>query len=266
MFQLVCTDRRYARMNCFSIRELQSVLKRKFFNDLVGSHDYRSLASRSMIGLRFRLNYDSTINPDTITFHDLGLKYMKANKMNSLDGNSQDISELGRNTLVNFIDYELLAGKLHVYLQKKYGNPITIHYIVNLRNTLKSSFEFYCSFTFSRFFKYLDFNLISPKIVKQTAKVNLSTKLNIRFMTLLNMFFPSYGFSYKPYINEYSSSFDAEYSSTISTYRTDSVENETEFAEVSNSFSEKVDTSQRFNRFVNSLINYDYKTGNYVGH
>jgi heme/copper-type cytochrome/quinol oxidase subunit 1 len=31
LFQLVCTDRRYARMNCFNIRELQGILKRKFF-------------------------------------------------------------------------------------------------------------------------------------------------------------------------------------------------------------------------------------------
>lgn len=31
-------------------------------------------------------------------------------------------------------------------------------------------------------------------------------------------------------------------------------------------FAEKVDTSQRFNRFYNSLLNYDYKTGNYVGY
>jgi hypothetical protein len=31
-------------------------------------------------------------------------------------------------------------------------------------------------------------------------------------------------------------------------------------------FTEKVDDSQRFNRFYNSLLNYDYKTGNYVGY
>jgi hypothetical protein len=31
-------------------------------------------------------------------------------------------------------------------------------------------------------------------------------------------------------------------------------------------FAEKIDNSQRFNRFSNSLLNYDYKTGNYVGY
>jgi hypothetical protein len=31
-------------------------------------------------------------------------------------------------------------------------------------------------------------------------------------------------------------------------------------------FVEKVSDSQRFNRFHNSLIDYDYKTGNYIGY
>ena len=34
----------------------------------------------------------------------------------------------------------------------------------------------------------------------------------------------------------------------------------------SSRFSEKTDNSARFNRFYNSLLNYDYKTGNYVGY
>ena len=32
LMQLVCVDRRYQRMNCFNIRELQGILKRRFFS------------------------------------------------------------------------------------------------------------------------------------------------------------------------------------------------------------------------------------------
>ena len=32
--QLVCIDRRYQRMNCFNIRELQSLLRNRFFDEL----------------------------------------------------------------------------------------------------------------------------------------------------------------------------------------------------------------------------------------
>jgi hypothetical protein len=33
-----------------------------------------------------------------------------------------------------------------------------------------------------------------------------------------------------------------------------------------NTFFLEGDSAQRFNRFNNALINYDYKTGNYVGY
>jgi hypothetical protein len=56
LLQLVCTDRRYARMNCFNIRELQGILKRKFFVDLINTHDHRNLSNQTMLALRFKLN------------------------------------------------------------------------------------------------------------------------------------------------------------------------------------------------------------------
>jgi hypothetical protein len=96
LFQLVCTDRRYARMNCFNIRELQSVLKRKFFTDLVSSHDYRDLLTQSMLGLRFKLNSNNLVSPDTLSFHDFGLKNSDLNKFSSFS-NSTKLIETGTN-------------------------------------------------------------------------------------------------------------------------------------------------------------------------
>jgi len=71
--QLICTDRRYQRMNCFNIRELQSILKRKFFTDLFNSHDHRDLLGRSMIGLRYTLNNNLNINSDILSFYQFGI-------------------------------------------------------------------------------------------------------------------------------------------------------------------------------------------------
>merc|ERR1712196_427007 len=62
--QLVCTDRRYARMNCFNIRELQGILKRRFFTDLVNSHDHRSLLNTTMIGAKFKMSQADNIHQD----------------------------------------------------------------------------------------------------------------------------------------------------------------------------------------------------------
>lgn len=52
--QLVCLDRRYQRMNCFNIREVESLLKSRFFPDLVNSQDYRRLLTNTMVNLRFK--------------------------------------------------------------------------------------------------------------------------------------------------------------------------------------------------------------------
>jgi hypothetical protein len=125
LFQLVCTDRRYARMNCFNIRELQSVLKRRFFTDLMSSHDYRTFFGRTIISLRFKLNSNDVFEHDNLTFHNFGLKNSDINKYSYLDNNTtQSDLSLNRNTLVNFIDYELLANRAHIVISNKFDNLV----------------------------------------------------------------------------------------------------------------------------------------------
>jgi len=82
--QLVCVDRRYQRMNCFNIRELQGILKRRFFNDLVNSNDHHALLNDSMIGIRFKLNNTQNIEPDIFTFYNFGTTDVSKFKSNTL--------------------------------------------------------------------------------------------------------------------------------------------------------------------------------------
>jgi hypothetical protein len=72
LMQLVCVDRRYQRMNCFNIRELQGILKRRFFTDLVNSADHREVLSSSMIGLRFKTNNNANLDHDVLSFFKMG--------------------------------------------------------------------------------------------------------------------------------------------------------------------------------------------------
>ena len=85
--QLVCVDRRYQRMNCFNIRELQGNLKRKFFSDLVNSNDHRELLNNTMIGLRFKTNNLMSLNSDVFSFYQYGtdnnVKSRSVNFLNS---------------------------------------------------------------------------------------------------------------------------------------------------------------------------------------
>lgn len=71
--QLVCIDRRYQRMNCFNIREAESLLKRRFFTDLINSKDQHVLLDKTAIGLRYKLNSNSSINTNTYNVYNYGL-------------------------------------------------------------------------------------------------------------------------------------------------------------------------------------------------
>lgn len=82
--QLVCIDRRYQRMNCFNIRELQSVLKRRFFTDLINSSEHHTLLNESLISLRFKLNNSVNVTPDTLTYYNFNLTNTFKSKITDL--------------------------------------------------------------------------------------------------------------------------------------------------------------------------------------
>jgi len=73
--QLVCVDRRYQRMNCFNIREIQSILKRKFFTDLINTHDHHTLLDKTALGLRFKTNNINSFNSNIFVFYNYGIEF-----------------------------------------------------------------------------------------------------------------------------------------------------------------------------------------------
>jgi hypothetical protein len=86
----------------------------------MSSHDYRTFFGRTIISLRFKLNSNELFEHDTITFHNFGLKNANLNKLVYTDNTNVDEDlEIYRNTLVNFIDYELLANKAHIIISNK---------------------------------------------------------------------------------------------------------------------------------------------------
>ena len=114
--QLVCVDRRYQRMNCFNIRELQGILKRRFFNDLVNSNDHHTLLNESMIGVRFKLNNTQNIEPDIFTFYNFG---------------TTDVSKFKSQTLLSSYNLNFFEDKLTSYFM----TINFMHYLPNLSLT-----------------------------------------------------------------------------------------------------------------------------------
>lgn len=72
--QLVCLDRRYQRMNCFNIREVESLLKSRFFPDLVNSYDYRLLLNNTILNLRFKTTTIAPLENNLLLFSHYNLE------------------------------------------------------------------------------------------------------------------------------------------------------------------------------------------------
>jgi len=71
-------------MNCFNIRELQGILKRKFFPDLINNSDHHWLMESSMLGLRFKINFNEAIRPDQSLFYNYGITNLAKQKSANL--------------------------------------------------------------------------------------------------------------------------------------------------------------------------------------
>ena len=111
--QLVCVDRRYQRMNCFNIREIQSILKRKFFTDLINTHEHHTLLDKTAMGLRFKTNNINSINSNIFVFYNYGIEFapkIRSNYFFSNEFNFNNISYFNNNSyfyaIINkFINY-----------------------------------------------------------------------------------------------------------------------------------------------------------------
>ena len=73
LVQLVCLDRRYQRMNCYNIREIQTILKSKYTPNTVDSSDLRFTLSDTTIGLRYNLAELDFIHNSVLMFYQHNL-------------------------------------------------------------------------------------------------------------------------------------------------------------------------------------------------
>jgi len=217
-------------MNCFNIRELQGNLKRKFFSDLVNSNDHREILSNSMIGLRFKANNTLNLNHDVMSFYQFGT----------------NLTPKSRNTI----------------LENTYTNSLSIE-LDKLNNTVTNLF---LTLTHKKPFNYLVVSVQEIFIIFLSIFFNVKLFVTFTFKTFyfnltnLNLNIFNFGFFYNhnfelnltKYNNKYNSSvtfFSDNSASTISSLYT-GLENS---------------NYQRSNRFYNSFVSYDYKTGNYIG-
>ena len=256
--QLVCVDRRYQRMNCFNIRELQGILKRKFFTDLVNSNDHRDLFDKSIIGLRFKNNNQLNINHDMSLFYNFGTT-TSAKAKYTLFGNNYSNSNNLTSAYTSMNDF-------FVKLSER---------LISVFNTLLVS-ELATSPSLSNLFVLNHATSVnSTSNVLTMVKGLYDTTTSITLTTLSSVFnlpgfvteFLAMNFSLNFYntdtkANLYTSPVSKVSDSTV--FTSENITNLDSLQTFNSSMSE-VSTSLRFTRFNNPLISYDYKCGNYLG-
>jgi len=185
LMQLVCVDRRYQRMNCFNIRELQGILKRRFFTDLVNSADHREVLSSSMIGLRFKTNNNANLDHDVLSFFKLGTNNINKSRSTLYQNNYVSLSStylseangfsfpqtLGAYSVSNV--FTLLINLLNVKPFISLSSALFFNSYTNLFLIIKSNF------LFSTFSNYNNTNLsMVNEVTNQQQQIFSSKNIN----------------------------------------------------------------------------------------
>jgi len=202
--QLVCVDRRYQRMNCFNIREIQSLLKRRFFVDLINTQDHRTLLHKTMVNLKYKTYNLNEADPNLFIFYNYGLE-LSPKTRNQLFMIENLNSETKTNPINNYLlelisDYSIFnhVNRFYFYIIE-YLNP-TIFYTTFKELTSYAQFLFYDTRTF---FVNLYTSVATTFVNLQNFKIsNLNNHISLSINNVLIEFFNNKFYITKPFFFE----------------------------------------------------------------
>jgi len=127
--QLVCIDRRYQRMNCFNIREVQTLLRSKYHPSFLDILEHHQLLEHTVIGLRFKLFGLDSINSNMSLAFEHSISKTSTNR-NSLY-ETASVGEF-KNTFFSEV-FNKIASKLSEYVAL-YTLPQANTFLVSLES------------------------------------------------------------------------------------------------------------------------------------
>jgi hypothetical protein len=224
-------------MNCFNIRELQGILKRKFFTDLINTSDFRGLTNQTLIGSRYKQHSSLSNMADMSILYNYGITTSSKSKFyNFRNIYDQKMELFAFNNFKNIFNYSLF---------EIFSNTVFL-----LKSNLFFLFELLKVFVLS--FKNLSMFLMLDNYTSVINNFFKTLSLNMNLTDLM---------SFRLTLT----SIDAgsELRSSI-LYKSENINLVDEKVLESQKFSE-LSNNFRFIRFYNPIISYDYKTGNYIG-
>jgi hypothetical protein len=175
--QLVCVDRRYQRMNCFNIRELQGILKRKFFTDLVNTSDSHTATESTLINMRHKNNMSNILLYDQSLLYNFDLTSTSKYKNFTFNpGKVYTYTALDTHSTLNFKTlsplnsfYSINLNTIFPTLLRDCLNFIYIPTIMSLMSLLSSFKYLGLTLSSSLFFKVPNFFNYVPKIFQNST-------------------------------------------------------------------------------------------------
>jgi hypothetical protein len=196
--QMICIDRRYQRMNCFNVREYESLLKRKFFYDLLNSSDYRLLINKTSLNLRYKLNETNLNTHSSHLFGLFGLKKnftLKQNFFVNLFLNNSNAINIKYNNLYvmdffnNIVNFNILG--MFYYLNMVINLILNNFLFVDLKALYYNFINNYINnFDLSLFIRLLFFNNIFYTFFEAFNKCRLNIYMvNFDFFIFIRLLF-----------------------------------------------------------------------------
>jgi hypothetical protein len=213
-------------MNCFNIREYESLLKRKFFKDLINVTDNHNFLNKVIVSLRFKNNNNMDISPDQNIYYNYSLTTLPKTKHINLETKINYLSTKLNNINNNLINYFLFTN----FFEKRELLLNNIFILISSINSLISKLHIYSVF------------LVNFSVFKSVILLNFNISFNI-----YEMFF---------YKNTFTKNLNTE-NIKLESINTLFLKNNLLFNESNKNY--------RFIRYYNPLISYDYKTGHYMG-
>jgi len=246
------------------MRELQALLKEKYFVDLINNYDHRSNIFNAS-NLRYKLNDISTIDNNMFLFNNNNLKLTPFNKSVSFTD-----SIISPNQILVNVNYTLLttynsfSDYLNQYLcfNTSVATSVFTKTLYLVKQLIKGSYEsLICTCETVVTFKPDLFNLFVKRIIETNNNV-----LSIYFYTkpvisdlVLNNPISLLLESYSLKSNHFTTNYIKNQIVTSDTENTNTTLTNLEF---NTSLGENVSES-RFLRYTNPVFKYDYKSGDY---
>lgn len=108
--QLVCLDRRYQRMNCFNIREIQTLLKARFYADLLNESSHHLFLNKTTLGLRFKLQDLNFLNLNSLLDNRYGISAGITNRFENFTLPATSTHPLSATSTLYFVENNSAQG------------------------------------------------------------------------------------------------------------------------------------------------------------